>query len=379
MRKLNYFPTTADPCLYVKRIGLNFTIVAVYVDDVFGVSTDPAEVSSFHHNLGKFFEYKELGPLSKVLGMRVEKTRNGDIIVSNSKMIHSLVLQYQVNDIKEYPRERCPGVPGVRLQKPAENDNQHTSPETREKQSNYWKLTGSLMHLSTSFRFDINVAVQDLGRMMTCSTDDHWQAALQVLIYLRDTAEFGMIYYAGSAQQIILSDINPIFTSYADADWAGDVDDRKSLTGIVIQLADLKNYLERPVGDVIYYRCKKQSCISLSTTESEYYALGELTQQVVWLRRLLSELGFQQTVPTPAFQDNQACAKLATSEMLSVRSRHIDVKAHYTRHAVKHLLMQICLLPTQLMRADLFTKNLPVADFIKFCGELGMVDAAMHR
>jgi hypothetical protein len=235
------------------------------------------------------------------------------------------------------------------------------------------------MHLSTSYRFDITVAVQDLGRMMTCAIEEHWDAALRVLIFLRDTAEHGTIYYAGSSTAINLEDIRPILSTYADADWAGDIDDRKSLTGIVVQLADIKNYLERPFGDVISYRCKKQSCISLSTTESEYYSLGELTQQIVWLRRLLLELGFPQTVPTPAYQDNQACAKLASSEMLSVRSRHIDVKAHYTRHAIKHLLMQIFLIPTASMRADLFTKNLPVPDFIKFCEELGMIDGTQYR
>jgi hypothetical protein len=115
MKQLGYFPTISDPCLYVQRKGLHFTIVAVYVDDVFGVSTDSTAISTFHKNLSHFFEYKELGPMSKVLGMRIVRTPEGHIIVSNAKMIHDLILQYEVADPQQFPRVKSPGIPGNRL------------------------------------------------------------------------------------------------------------------------------------------------------------------------------------------------------------------------------------------------------------------------
>jgi hypothetical protein len=124
------------------------------------------------------------------------------------------------------------------------------------------------------------------------------------------------------------------------------------------------------------YRSKKQSCITLSSTEAEYYALGECTAQVIWLRRLLSELGFPQSQPTVIYQDNQACIKLATSEMISSRSRHIDVKSHFTRHAITHGHLILHFTPTTSMRADIFTKNTTASVFYPLRRQIGMKDLA---
>ena len=67
---------------------------------------------------------------------------------------------------------------------------------------------------------------------------------------------------------------------YCDADWAGDLDDRRSTSG----------YLFKINGAAVSWRSKKQSSVALSTVEAEYMELASAAQEAIWLRRLVSDL-----------------------------------------------------------------------------------------
>ena len=69
-------------------------------------------------------------------------------------------------------------------------------------------------------------------------------------------------------------------TGFSDADWAGDIDDRKSTSGYLLKIGS------GPVS----WRSRKQSCVALSTAETEYVALTLAAQEAIWLNRLLAEL-----------------------------------------------------------------------------------------
>jgi len=70
---------------------------------------------------------------------------------------------------------------------------------------------------------------------------------------------------------------------YTDADYAGCIDTRKSTSGFVF----LFN------GGAISWASQKQRVIALFTTEAEYIALAMGTKDAIWLRRIISELGFK--------------------------------------------------------------------------------------
>jgi hypothetical protein len=367
LKRIGYMPTTADPCLYIKRHANQedkFTIVAVYVDDIFGVGTDTPEIKKLQEALEEFFVYKDLGDMKQVLGMKVVRTKEGHYHVSNPKAIHKLVKQYKMENVKA---KSTPAAATVRVVK------RPTDKTTKKLQSKYRQLVGSLLHLSTTCRPEITSAVQDLGRVLNCPMPSHWKAAIHCLLYLKGTPDKGMTYYCPG--KIRRTEIRPKLFGYADANWAQDDDDRKSVSGLLFQLHDSSYASRRPIGNTIMYRSKKQSCVTLSSTEAEYYALGECTAQLIWLRRLLAELGFEQTEPTVIYQDNQACIRLATTEMISSRSRHIDVKAHFTRNAVNMGILQLQFVPTSSMRADIFTKNVSSAIFVPISHQIGMREA----
>ena len=96
----------------------------------------------------------------------------------------------------------------------------------------------------------------------------------------------------------------------------------------------------------------------LSTAESEYVALSGCVQEIIWVRRVLSFLGFEQDLPTVIYEDNEAAMALANNACMTKRARFIDVRFHYVREMVADGQIKVVRCPTALMAADLFTKAL---------------------
>ena len=75
--------------------------------------------------------------------------------------------------------------------------------------------------------------------------------------------------------------------------------------------------------------------MSLSTAEAEYVAACSASCEAVWLRKLLSDLFDLQLDATSIYCDNQSCVKLSENPVFHEKSKHIDIKYHYTRDMVQ--------------------------------------------
>jgi hypothetical protein len=96
--------------------------------------------------------------------------------------------------------------------------------------------------------------------------------------------------------------------------------------------------------------------------EAEYITLAQAAKRAIHYRRLLHAMGFPQTSPITAFEDNQPAINLATVPALNKRSQHIHVRYHLIRDYVSQKQLQIIHMPTSQMNADLLTKTLSVND-----------------
>jgi len=82
--------------------------------------------------------------------------------------------------------------------------------------------------------------------------------------------------------------------AYYDVDHGSDPTDRKSVTGFCIFLSD----------SLIFWKSKKQSIVSQSSTEAEYRAMTSTTKEIVWLRWLFADMRVFFSHPTPMYCDN---------------------------------------------------------------------------
>jgi hypothetical protein len=184
-------------------------------------------------------------------------------------------------------------------------------------------------------------------------TEMHLQAVKRILRYLRGTTEFGIIYRKGDEGQL---------RAYADSDYAGDVDDRKSTSGFVFMLGT----------GVVSWSSKKQPVVTLSTTEAEFIAVASCACQGVWLRRILGNIGLEQVTNTVIYCDNNSAIKLSKNPVLHGRSKHIDVRFHFLRDLTRDGVVELVYYNTQEQIADIMTKPLKLEAFLKLRDKLGM-------
>lgn len=146
--------------------------------------------------------------------------------------------------------------------------------------------------------------------------------------------------------------------------WAENRDDRKSNSGFIFKV----------YGGSISWCCRKQSCVSLSSTEAEFVSLAEACQEVIWIIRLLNDLNVAFQTPITIFEDNQSCLKLVENEKYSNRTKHIDTKYNFIKQLVETGTIVCKYLPSENMLADLLTKPLNgnrIKYLRKSCGLIG--------
>lgn len=136
----------------------------------------------------------------------------------------------------------------------------------------YRSVIGSLRYLVNT-RPDLAYSVGVMSHYMEAPTSAHMIAVKQILRYVCGTINHGCYYVRKKAPTSSL-------IGYSDSDLAGDVDDRKSTTGVIYFLG------ENPITWV----SKKQRMVALSSCEAEYVAATAAACQGLWLGRMLKEL-----------------------------------------------------------------------------------------
>ncbi len=173
--------------------------------------------------------------------------------------------------------------------------------------------------------------------------------------YLRATSNHQLILRCGASS-------NPTLLGYANADWASDVNDRKSTSGYVFMLG----------GAAISWSSKKQTSVALSSTEAEYIAGAHAAKEAVWLRQLLSELGQDMSPPTVLCIDNQSAIAITWNPEFHDRTKHIDVRYHFLQQVVDSGMVELVYTPTGEQVADVLTKGLPPTSHNKFRSIMGI-------
>jgi hypothetical protein len=153
--------------------------------------------------------------------------------------------------------------------------------------------------------------------------------------------------------------------AYSDADWGGDHNDRKSTTGFIILIN----------GSVVGWTSKKQATVALSTAEAEYMAISATVQEVKWISQLLMELEFPMKLPIKLFSDNQAAISISTNDINHSRTKHIDIRHHYIRDAIKNKEVELSWVDTNNQVADILTKPLAISQFDTLRSKLMHVNA----
>ncbi|CAK9804031.1 Retrovirus-related Pol polyprotein from transposon TNT 1-94 [Anthophora plagiata] len=274
----------------------------------------------------------DLGKVTNILGISVERRGDtGPIKLSQHKYIKESLEKFGMENCKPVG---TPLIPNETLNAVSTDMEDMTNVPYRE-------LVGTLIYLSNATRPDVAHAANVLSQFNENPSNYHWKAAKHVLRYLKGTINHSIKY---SAQ-------NKPLEVYVDSDWAADENGRRSRTGYITMLA----------GGPISWESRKQKSVALSTMEAEYMALSEATKEAIYLKRLLANMNFNNLVcdKTSIFCDNQSAIHLSKDNVYHRRSKHIDIRYHYTREMRENGEIDTQYISTNEMIADMLTKSLP--------------------
>ncbi|KAG8955677.1 hypothetical protein FRC04_007668 [Tulasnella sp. 424] len=342
LTKIGFKQINADPSVYVWILDDVRVILPVFVDDVTISSKSGERVEWVKKELAKYFKIRDLGPISYLLGMKVEYDRiNRTLHLSQSQYILDMLHRFNMTD--------CSGVttpmdPGSQLSKTQ-------SPTTEEDKAEmarvpYINAVGALMYLAVATRPDISYTVAKLAQFNTCPGTAHWKAVKHLFRYLKHTIDLKLTYKPIEGDNQISGEV---FRTYSDADHAGCLDTRRSTSGYFLKMGT----------GAVSWSSKKQTSVAWSSTEAEYIAASIAGQETIWMRGLLRELGFKINSPSLLLVDNQSAITVAKNPEHHGRMKHVDVRYHWIRQEIRRKNISIHYVPTGQNTADILTKPLP--------------------
>jgi hypothetical protein len=321
--------------------------VLVHVDDMLLLCPVLATIKWLKAELSKSFLLTDNGFVERFLGIDVVRSGH-DIFLSQQAYVDKILTRFGLDDANPVP------TPFFDKDVLKPNEEQATAPVIKL----YQEHVGALVWLVVSTRPDIAWAVCKLARYSHNPSSAHFRAVKRVFRYLKGTKELCLRFTA-------FPECGQALHLYVDADWASPHgDDRFSTSGYVFILA----------GSPIAWQSKRQTLVSLSTTEAEYVAACIAAQDLVWIHRLLSELNLIDLMPKPTimYEDNQGAIRLGSNDQFHPRSKHIDVKYHFVRQQIDRGECIFHHVSTNDQIADGLTKPLDIVKHRRFIDQMGL-------
>ncbi|CAJ2645183.1 unnamed protein product [Trifolium pratense] len=285
-------------------------IVSLYVDDLLVIGNESNSLSQFKQAMENEFEMTDLGEMKYFLGMEIFQSSVG-IFISKK--------EYALEVLKKFHMDKCKPVstPLVVNEKLSKDDGDNSADA-----SIYRSIIGSLLYLSAT-RPDIMFVASLLSRFMHSPSQVHLGAAKRVLRYIKGTTDYGL------------------------------------------------HFLKNESGDLQGYTDKARSGRQ-SSAEAEYISAAAATNQTIWLRKILSDVGQFQSKATVIWVDNKSAIAIAKNPVQHGRTKHIQVKYHAIREAEKskEISLEHCNSENQI--ADIMTKALSKGKFEELRSMLGV-------
>jgi hypothetical protein len=211
---LGFSPSVTDTSLFVLRRSDITVYLLIYVDDIIVLSSTAAAIPKLISQLCSEFSVKDLGVLHYFLEIEVSSSSSGSLLLRERKYALELLTRARMLKCTHVTTtmassERIYGIDGDFL-----------SPEEA---TQYRSLVGGLQYL-TMTRPDLSFVVNKVCQYLHEPRTPHWSVVKRILRYVRCTVDTGMLFRSSSST---------LLSAFSDADWAGNMDDRRSTGGML--------------------------------------------------------------------------------------------------------------------------------------------------
>jgi hypothetical protein len=350
LQKIGFCKSLNDPCLYYvkdpKSTGFE-GYLCIHVDDILVACSTEIGTNFIINSLRKI--YKDITVCDDFncmdyLGCQIIRSRLDRSISINQKGLIQMILKDNKIDksISVNPASHKLFETTVNDDMYLKYDENFVGLVKTKSPKDFLSILMTINYLTLS-RADLLLPVSYLCTRVSNPNLDDWKKLYRIMFYLNGTIDFNLI----------LKPNDLILKCQSDASFAVH-SDRKSHTGVICYFGDISKY----ASGIISAYSNKQKLNSKSSFESEILALNSGVDEVVFLKRLLDEIGIPQ--PTIAvFQDNQSTIySISTGSTNHKRTKHIDVKYFYLKNRIDLGQIKLIYLETDNMVADVLTKPL---------------------
>jgi len=369
LREMGFFPSKADPAIWMKDYGEYYGFVVTWVDDLLIMSRKNQEIID---GLGRYFKkLQDVGPPKHYLGAGFQRMDKPEkvLVMTSAGYVERAMSHY----------ERTFGSLPKKSKNPLEPKDHPEMDDSALCESKdihtYQSLIGMLQWLVTLGRWDIQCAVQCLSSYRTMPRIGHLERAKKIFGYLRsypnasikfrtdipvhenakilgDPQDWAVLY--GHPTEEIPKDCptpkgNPVrTTTYVDANLLFCMMTGRSCTGIL-------HFLN---GCPIDSYSKKQRTVETATYGSELVAAKTAIEQIIDLRYMLRHLGAPLDGPAWLFGDNMSAIMSTTIPASTLKKPHNALALHRIREAVATGIVNFCHIDGTKNKADVLTKFL---------------------
>lgn len=330
-----------DPCLfYVKKDNKVTALIVVYVDDCL-LCGEPEAVQLIKDTIRLVFTIKDLGPISKYLGVTYTSIPGG-IKVDMSSYFKELVKDFELDwgQVKEKP---TPGTNTAGI-----DDPELQQDVTKTQHEAFRSYVGRIMFgVQKAFPSGAS-AIRELCEKLESPTLMEWKKLMNFIGHLKTYEPITITTPEELTPEV-----------YVDAGYAPGKD-RLSITGIITTIG----------GAIIGWRCSKQTGITLSSTEAEYVALATGGTEVRFLNSLLAEIddNSEERPRAKLYEDNQAAIFISKHQQLSQRTKHIDIKHRFINEMIQNKEVDVEYIKTEDNVADIASKITSTAVYKRLNG-----------
>jgi Reverse transcriptase (RNA-dependent DNA polymerase) len=367
LAELGFKPVSADSSFWICEGEPCIVYLTSVVDDMLVLSENEEHTLKIVNAILAKFKGKHEGRARHYNGMCItwlDKTRQ--VLLTQAAHVQKFVEQF--SDVADLSLPRTlPMAEGTKLHKSGYVDNKgkifnfELLDTTR---FHYRQLIGALNYLANCTRPDITFTVNQLARYNHAPTQGHWQIAIDCLRYLNHTRNWGIKLgggaFVGQVDWRFNAD-DPPATAFADANHGTGVDDKKSISGVVVQV------LNGPVS----WASRVQPVTSTSTTESEFRALSETSREVLWIAKIIKLFG----MPSRPFLiqgDSTGAIGAIRNYQYTRHTKHIEIHHDFMKDRYENGDLAFKHIDGKSNPADIFTKALGRRLFENFRQKLGM-------
>jgi len=303
-------------------------------------------VNRLKDQIAKCYEVTDLGNIESYLGIRILRDRSKKCLtIDQSGYIKDILDHFGMIDMNPNHTPLPTGA-DVHLIK-------YDGQASLEDIKHYQSLIGSLLYVQIGTCPDLSFAVSRLAQYVSNPSAQHLQLAQYILSYLLKTQDMYLSYDGAEGDGL---------HGYTGSSLGDQTDDYHSTCGFVFLLANA----------AIGWASRKQRTVAQNTTEAEYMAMADTSNQGIWYRSFLSELGYDVNAPIPLHCDNKGAVDLALNPVTGCRSKHIEIRHHVVHEYSELGQISLIRTPTVEMVVDGFTKSLPRALLQCFNLDMGL-------